>query len=79
MFKAKLAQIALMPVVALASSTAADYSDITTAVQSQITGMTAAAKPMILAALGAGLGIFAIFMLFRLGKRALSSATSSKG
>lgn len=59
-------------------ATPPDYTDITTAVTNQLTGVVGAAKPMILAALGAGLGIFAIFLLFRLGKKALGAATSGK-
>lgn len=55
-----------------------DYTDITKAVGDQLAAVTTSAKPMILAALGAGLGIFAIFLLFRLGKRAIAAATSGK-
>lgn len=89
--KVKSKVLALTSVLALAlvgatsafavgeSVPAVDYTEITTAITGQANSMVSAAVPMIIGVLGIGLTIFGLFLLFKFGKRAIGTATSSKG
>ena len=45
-------------------------------VETQLTGLVGDITPVVLSVLGAGLAIFAIFMIFRLGKKAIKAGTN---
>lgn len=64
---------------AATSTPTADYSAITTEITAQATGIVDAAKPMILGILGIGIVISGVFILFKLGKKGIGTATGSKG
>lgn len=58
-----------------AESGASAYADITQKVQTEVTSMITSVQPMLLGILASGLVIFGVFLIFRLGKRAISTAT----
>lgn len=63
-----------------ADSTATNpYDSISNTIQTNATQLFTSAQTMVLAVIGAGLVIFGIFLMFKLGKRGINAATSSKG
>lgn len=55
------------------------YASISDEITKQSSQMFISAQTMVIAVIGSGLVIFGIFLMFKLGKRGISSATSSKG
>lgn len=71
--------MAVMAVSAFASEPANPYDAVQTELSKQTTQLFSSAQTMVLATIGAGLVIFGIFLLFKLGKKAIAAATGSRG
>lgn len=82
--KQKIVAIATIAVLSIGSavtclaSTVDPYADVTAKLTEETGKMFASAQTMVLATIGAGLVIFGIFLLFKLGKKAIGAATGGK-